>query len=191
MPAKIWITLSSTTIHKPGFYSDISRPMLDVKLQFSSLFASLRLSQYCKLSHMVTEEKNKYVRLRQITVQTIAELKEQLKVKENEAEIQRSLVTSKDRWAGVTVTFHCCLPVLKWLCFICFPDLSQRLTWRLITAPKWGTSYTMTSPRSGLSWHINKLIEHAVWNNVWSLKAHFYLPGCFEVSSDQSGSRWQ
>lgn len=71
--------------------------MLDVKLQFWSLFASLRLSQYCKLSHMVTEEKNKYVRLRQITVQTIAELKEQLKVKENEAEIQRSLVASKDR----------------------------------------------------------------------------------------------
>ncbi|XP_056879026.1 coiled-coil domain-containing protein 146 [Takifugu flavidus] len=56
-----------------------------------------RLSQYCKLSHMVTEEKNKYVRLKQMTVQTVSELKEQLKVQENEAEIQRSLVVSKDR----------------------------------------------------------------------------------------------
>lgn len=45
----------------------------------------------------MTEEKNKYVRLREMTVQTIAELKERLKVKENEAEIQRSLVISKDR----------------------------------------------------------------------------------------------
>lgn len=46
---------------------------------------------------MVTEEKNKYVRLRQMTVQTVSELKERLKVQENEAEIQRSLVVSKDR----------------------------------------------------------------------------------------------
>lgn len=46
---------------------------------------------------MIAEEKNKYIRLRQITVQTIAELKEQLKLQENEAEIQRSLVVSKDR----------------------------------------------------------------------------------------------
>lgn len=46
---------------------------------------------------MVTEEKNKYVRLKQMTVQTVSELKEQLKVQENEAEIQRSLVVSKDR----------------------------------------------------------------------------------------------
>lgn len=45
----------------------------------------------------MTEEKNKYVRLRQMTVQTVSELKERLKVQENEAEIQRSLVVSKDR----------------------------------------------------------------------------------------------
>lgn len=45
----------------------------------------------------MTEEKNKYVRLRQMTVQTVSELKEQLKVQENEAEIQRSLIVSKDR----------------------------------------------------------------------------------------------
>lgn len=46
---------------------------------------------------MVTEEKNKYIRLRQMAVQTGSELKERLKVQENEAEIQRSLVVSKDR----------------------------------------------------------------------------------------------
>lgn len=91
------MTLSSTTIHNPAFYSDPSSPGLDAKLRFSQLFTSLRLSQYCKLSHMVTEEKNKYVRLRQMTVQTVSELKEQLKVQENEADIQRSLVVSKDR----------------------------------------------------------------------------------------------
>lgn len=45
----------------------------------------------------MTEEKNKYVRLREMTVQTVSELKERLKVQENEAEIQRSLVISKDR----------------------------------------------------------------------------------------------
>lgn len=46
---------------------------------------------------MIVKEKNKYVGLRQITVQTIAELKEQLKLQENEAQIQRSIVISKDK----------------------------------------------------------------------------------------------
>lgn len=46
---------------------------------------------------MITEEKNKYIKLKQIAAQTITELREQLRVKENEVEIQRSVVIAKDR----------------------------------------------------------------------------------------------
>ncbi|XP_041636578.1 coiled-coil domain-containing protein 146 isoform X2 [Cheilinus undulatus] len=56
-----------------------------------------RVSQYCKLCHMITEEKNKYIKLKQIASQTITELMEQVKVLENELEIQRTLATNKDR----------------------------------------------------------------------------------------------
>lgn len=50
---------------------------------------------------MITEEKTKYVRLKQIASQTITELMEQLKVLENETEIQRSIVVNKDRCVHV------------------------------------------------------------------------------------------
>nr|XP_046235156.1 coiled-coil domain-containing protein 146 isoform X2 [Scatophagus argus] len=56
-----------------------------------------RLSQYSKLCHMIMEEKNKYVKLKQIASQTVTELTEQVKVQENEMEIQRSIVINKDR----------------------------------------------------------------------------------------------
>ncbi|XP_074554151.1 coiled-coil domain-containing protein 146 isoform X2 [Halichoeres trimaculatus] len=56
-----------------------------------------RLSQYRKLCHVIMEEKNKYVRLKEIASQTIAELMEQFKVLENEREIQRSIAINKDR----------------------------------------------------------------------------------------------
>ncbi|XP_053170112.1 coiled-coil domain-containing protein 146 [Scomber japonicus] len=56
-----------------------------------------RLLQYCQLCNMITEEKNKYVKLKQISSQTITELMEQVKVLENETEIQRSIVINKDR----------------------------------------------------------------------------------------------
>ena len=46
---------------------------------------------------MIMEEKNKYVKLKQIAAQTIAELKEQVKVHDNELEIQRTIVINKDR----------------------------------------------------------------------------------------------
>lgn len=46
---------------------------------------------------MITEEKNKYVKLKQIAEQTITELREKQQVKENEVEIQRSVVIAKDR----------------------------------------------------------------------------------------------
>lgn len=46
---------------------------------------------------MITEERNKYVKLKQIASQTITELMEQVKVLENETEIQRSVVIHKDR----------------------------------------------------------------------------------------------
>ncbi|KAA8580115.1 hypothetical protein FQN60_005650, partial [Etheostoma spectabile] len=56
-----------------------------------------RVLQYCKLCNMITEEKKKYVRLKQIASQTITELTEQVKVLENETEIQRTIVINKDR----------------------------------------------------------------------------------------------
>ncbi|XP_055009918.1 coiled-coil domain-containing protein 146 [Boleophthalmus pectinirostris] len=56
-----------------------------------------RISQYRKLCDTIMEERNKYIRLKQATSQTITELKEQFKVLENETEIQRTIVISKDR----------------------------------------------------------------------------------------------
>ncbi|XP_029017231.1 coiled-coil domain-containing protein 146 [Betta splendens] len=56
-----------------------------------------RISQYTKLCNMIMEEKNKYIKLKQIASQTITELMEQDKVLENEMEIQRTILISKDR----------------------------------------------------------------------------------------------
>ena len=50
---------------------------------------------------MITEEKNKYVKLKQIASQTITELTEQVKVLENETEIQHTIVIKKDRCVHV------------------------------------------------------------------------------------------
>lgn len=46
---------------------------------------------------MVMEEKKKYVKLKQMASQTITELTEQIKVLENESEIQRTIAINKDR----------------------------------------------------------------------------------------------
>ncbi|TMS02944.1 Coiled-coil domain-containing protein 146 [Larimichthys crocea] len=56
-----------------------------------------RVSQYSKLCHMIMEEKNKYVNLKQFASQTITELTEQIKLQENETEIKRAIVANKDR----------------------------------------------------------------------------------------------
>ncbi|KAM9846046.1 coiled-coil domain-containing protein 146 [Aulostomus maculatus] len=56
-----------------------------------------RILKYCKLCDMIMEERDKFVKLKQIASQTIAELTEQVKVLENETEIQRSIVVNKDR----------------------------------------------------------------------------------------------
>ncbi|XP_047431349.1 coiled-coil domain-containing protein 146 isoform X2 [Mugil cephalus] len=56
-----------------------------------------RITQYSKLCDMIMEEKNKYVKLKQIASQTTTELTEQIKVLENEMEIQRTIVVNKDR----------------------------------------------------------------------------------------------
>uniref|UniRef100_UPI0037E79539 coiled-coil domain-containing protein 146 n=1 Tax=Semicossyphus pulcher TaxID=241346 RepID=UPI0037E79539 len=56
-----------------------------------------RVSQFCKLCHTLMEEKNKCVKLKQIASQTITELTEQVKVLENETEIQRTIAINKDR----------------------------------------------------------------------------------------------
>ncbi|TKS90704.1 Coiled-coil domain-containing protein 146 [Collichthys lucidus] len=56
-----------------------------------------RVSQYSKLCHMIKEEKNKYVNLKQFASQTITELTEQIELQENETEIKRAIVANKDR----------------------------------------------------------------------------------------------
>ncbi|XP_028250980.1 coiled-coil domain-containing protein 146 isoform X2 [Parambassis ranga] len=56
-----------------------------------------RLFQYSKLCDMIMAEKNKYVNLKQTSSQTIAELREQINVLQNEMEIQRSVAIIKDR----------------------------------------------------------------------------------------------
>ncbi|XP_034019857.1 coiled-coil domain-containing protein 146 [Thalassophryne amazonica] len=56
-----------------------------------------RILQCCKLCDMIMEERNKYVKLKQIALQTITELTEQVKVLENETEIQHNVVFDKDR----------------------------------------------------------------------------------------------
>ncbi|XP_047245809.1 coiled-coil domain-containing protein 146 isoform X3 [Girardinichthys multiradiatus] len=56
-----------------------------------------RISQYSNLCAKFMEEKNRYVRLKQIASQTISELSEQLNILENEMEIQRSIADTKDR----------------------------------------------------------------------------------------------
>ncbi|XP_054910781.1 coiled-coil domain-containing protein 146 isoform X2 [Poeciliopsis prolifica] len=56
-----------------------------------------RISQYSKLRDKFLEEKNKYVRLKQIASQTISDLTAQLNNLENEMETQRSIADSKDR----------------------------------------------------------------------------------------------
>ncbi|CAG5927628.1 unnamed protein product [Menidia menidia] len=56
-----------------------------------------RISQYSKLSDMMGEEKNKFVQLKEIASQTISELTDQIRVLENEMEIQRSVAINKDR----------------------------------------------------------------------------------------------
>nr|XP_015813462.2 LOW QUALITY PROTEIN: coiled-coil domain-containing protein 146 [Nothobranchius furzeri] len=56
-----------------------------------------RLSQYSKLCDLITEEKNKYVRLKETASQTITELTEQIKVLKNEMEMQHAITVSKDR----------------------------------------------------------------------------------------------
>ncbi|XP_008277135.1 coiled-coil domain-containing protein 146 [Stegastes partitus] len=56
-----------------------------------------RISQYSKLCDMIVEEKNKYIKLKEIASQTTTELMEQIKLLENEKEIQRTIVINKER----------------------------------------------------------------------------------------------
>ncbi|XP_049617191.1 coiled-coil domain-containing protein 146 [Syngnathus scovelli] len=69
-----------------------------IVMQYSKLSAMLqrRVLQYGELYDVITEEKNKYVKLKEIASQTIAELTEQAMVLENELEIQKNIVTQKD-----------------------------------------------------------------------------------------------
>ncbi|XP_077400529.1 coiled-coil domain-containing protein 146 isoform X2 [Vanacampus margaritifer] len=55
-----------------------------------------RARQYGEFYHVITEEKNKYVKLKQMSSHTITELMEQAKVLENGLESQKRIVTTKD-----------------------------------------------------------------------------------------------
>lgn len=46
---------------------------------------------------MLTEERNKYVRLKQAASRSITELTAEMKLLENETEIQRNVAVNKDR----------------------------------------------------------------------------------------------
>ncbi|XP_054655958.1 coiled-coil domain-containing protein 146 [Dunckerocampus dactyliophorus] len=71
-----------------------------IMMHHSKLSAMLqrRVLQYGGLCDAITEEKNKYVKLKQIASQRLTELLEQVKVLENELEIQKSIATRKDRF---------------------------------------------------------------------------------------------
>lgn len=179
------MTLSLTTIHNSLFI----QTQVDFFWiwSFDSHPSSLRLSQYCKLNHMIAKEKNKYEGLMQIAVQTIVELKEQLKLQENEAQIQRSIVISKDKWAGMIL--NVCWQRLY--CNACVDLLSRSLTKAHV---KINNSSKM---RDKLRNDISKVsAQNAQQQDVlvnWlgrhlnSKSTFIYLLGCFDVSSDQSG----
>nr|XP_057934599.1 coiled-coil domain-containing protein 146 isoform X4 [Doryrhamphus excisus] len=70
-----------------------------IMMHHSKLSAMLqrRVLQYGGLCDSIAEEKKKYVKLKQIASQTLTELLEQVKVLENELEIQKSIAIRKDR----------------------------------------------------------------------------------------------
>ncbi|XP_035763607.1 coiled-coil domain-containing protein 146 [Neolamprologus brichardi] len=84
-------------------YSKMSDMVMEEKKKYVKLkqMASQTITelilQYSKMSDMVMEEKKKYVKLKQMASQTITELTEQIKVLENESEIQRTIAINKDR----------------------------------------------------------------------------------------------
>ncbi|XP_077450586.1 coiled-coil domain-containing protein 146 isoform X1 [Stigmatopora argus] len=70
-----------------------------VAVHHSKLNAALqrRVLQYGQLCEGIAEEKNKYIRLKQTASQAIAEAMEHAKVLENQLEIQKCIVTKKDK----------------------------------------------------------------------------------------------
>ncbi|KAI3366797.1 hypothetical protein L3Q82_009457 [Scortum barcoo] len=73
------------------------RELLRAEVQYRHTHTTYTDTKYCKLCHMIVEEKNKYVKLKEFASQTIAELKEQVKLQENETEIQHAIVINKNR----------------------------------------------------------------------------------------------
>ncbi|XP_061770288.1 coiled-coil domain-containing protein 146 [Nerophis ophidion] len=70
-----------------------------IAMQHSKLSSMLRrrLLQYGELCDAITEEKNKYVKLKQVASESLAELLEQVEVLENQLQIQKGVVSRKDR----------------------------------------------------------------------------------------------
>ena len=57
-----------------------------------------RLKDFAKQYDIIKSERNKYVNQIQTSTQKAAEMREKIKVLENEIEIQRTTATQKDRW---------------------------------------------------------------------------------------------
>ncbi|XP_057711051.1 coiled-coil domain-containing protein 146 isoform X3 [Corythoichthys intestinalis] len=70
-----------------------------ITMHHSKLSAMLqrRVLQYGQLCEGITEEKNKYIKLKQSASQTITEMMEHVKVLQNQLEIQKSIVIKKDK----------------------------------------------------------------------------------------------
>lgn len=63
----------------------------------SPTFAACRLRDFAKLYDVIKNERNKCVNLIQTSTQKAAEMREKIKILQNEIEILRTAVTQKDR----------------------------------------------------------------------------------------------
>ena len=61
-------------------------------------FCSYRLRDFAKLYDVIKNERNKCVNLIQTSTQKAAEMREKIKILQNEIEILRTAVTQKDRY---------------------------------------------------------------------------------------------
>ena len=63
-----------------------------------SISTSYRLRDFAKLYDVIKNERNKCVNLIQTSTQKAAEMREKIKILQNEIEILRTAVTQKDRY---------------------------------------------------------------------------------------------
>ena len=64
----------------------------------------VRLKEFAKMYDIIKNERNKCVSLIQISTQKAAEMREKIKILDNEMEILRTTVAQKDRYYPVSLT---------------------------------------------------------------------------------------